>query len=63
MGTGPQARTFRERVRVYLRDELEALHADAHVGVTAAFGDFDGSPFDARRSPRLMLLAAAGGVR
>ncbi len=63
MGTGPQARTFRERVRVYLRDELEALHGDAHMKVTAAFGDFDGSPFDARRSPRLILLAVSGAVR
>jgi SAM-dependent methyltransferase len=63
MGTGPQARTFRERVRVYLRDELEALHGDACLSVTAAFGDFDGSPFDPRRSPRLILLARAGGAR
>jgi SAM-dependent methyltransferase len=63
MGTGPAARTFRERVRVYLRDELEALHRDARLGVTAAFGDFDGSPFDPRRSPRLILLAVAEGAR
>jgi SAM-dependent methyltransferase len=63
MGTGPGARTFRERVRVYLRDELEALHRDARLGVRAAFGDFDGSPFDVRRSPRLILLAATGGAR
>ena len=63
MGTGPGARTFRERVRVYLRDELEALHREARFGVRAAFGDFDGTPFDPRRSPRLILLAVAGGVR
>ncbi len=63
MGTGPQARTFRESVRVYLRDELEALHREARLTVTAAFGDFDGSPFDLRRSPRLILLAVAGGPR
>jgi SAM-dependent methyltransferase len=63
MGSGPDARTFRERVRVYLRDELEALHRDAGFSVSAAFGDFDGSPFDPRRSPRLILLAVAGGAR
>ena len=63
MGTGPAARTFRERVRVYLRDELEALHREAHFGVTAAFGDFDGTPYDPRRSPRLILLALTGGAR
>lgn len=63
MGTGPAARTFRERVRVYLRDELEALHREARFGVTAAFGDFDGTPYDPRRSPRLILLALTGGGR
>ena len=63
MGTGPGARTFRERVRVYLREELESLHRDARLTVTAAWGDFDGSPFDPRRSPRLILLAVAGGAR
>ena len=63
MGSGPGARTFRERVRVYLRDELEALHREARFGVTAAFGDFDGTPYDPRRSPRLILLAMAGGAR
>lgn len=63
MGTGSQARTFRERVRVYLRDELEALHGGARLRVTGAFGDFDGSPFDARRSPRLILLAVSGAAK
>jgi SAM-dependent methyltransferase len=63
MGTGPSSRTYRERVRVYLREELEALHRDARLSVVAAFGDFDGSPFDARRSPRLILLAVAGAAR
>jgi SAM-dependent methyltransferase len=63
MGTGPQSRTYRESVRVYLRDELEALHRDARLTVIAAFGDFDGSPFDLRRSPRLILLAVAGQAR
>ena len=63
MGIGSQARTFRERVRVYLRDEPEALQRAARLHVTAAFGDFDGSPFDVRRSPRLILLAVARGAR
>ncbi len=63
MGTGPQARTFRESVRVYQRDELEALHREARLTVTAAFGDFDGSPYDLRRSPRLILLAVVGERR
>ena len=63
MGTGSGARTFRERVRVYDRDELETLHRRAGLVVAAAFGDFDGSPFVPRRSPRLILLAVAGAGR
>ncbi|MCL4809389.1 MAG: methyltransferase domain-containing protein [Thermoanaerobaculia bacterium] len=63
MGHGTGARTFRERVRVYLRAELEALHRVAGFEVRAAFGDFDGTPFDPVRSPRLILLAVTGGDR
>lgn len=63
MGSGSAARTFRERVRVYLRDELESIHRGAGLRVVAAFGDFDGSPFDERRSPRLILLTVSGGSR
>lgn len=61
MGEGPAARTFRERVRVYLRGELETLHRAEGFAVRAAFGDFDGSPFDPVRSPRLILLAVKEG--
>lgn len=57
MGMGDDVRTFRERVRVYHEDELRRLHESAGFGVTACFGDFDGSPFDVKRSPRLILLA------
>ena len=63
MGSGSAARTFRERVRVYLRDELESIHRSAGLRVVASFGDFDGSPFDVRHSPRLILLAVSGGSR
>ena len=63
MGSGSGARTFRERVRVYLRDELESIHRGAGLRVVATFGDFDGSPFDERRSPRLILLTVFGGSR
>mgnify|MGYP003589503658 CR=1 FL=1 len=63
MGTGSSARAFRESVRVYGREELEALLAGAGFRVAAAFGDFDGAPFDAQRSPRLILLSVLGGAR
>ena len=57
MGTGGCRRTFREAVRAYREDELRDLHARAGFRVTRSFGDFDGSPFDVARSPRLILLA------
>lgn len=63
MGHGSGARTFRERVRVYGRDELEELHREAGFAVEAAFGEFDGTPFDPVQSPRLILLAVAAGRR
>jgi len=50
-------RVFRERVRVFTEEELRALHAQAGLRVASSFGDFDGSSFDRRRSPRLVLLA------
>ena len=61
MGRGDSARIYHESVRVYLRAELEAIHREGGLTVLRAFGDFDGSPFDARRSPRLILLAEAPG--
>ena len=57
LGTGERARVFRERVRVYTRAALETLHVSLGLSVRGLFGDFDGSPFDVRRSPRLILLA------
>ena len=58
MGREGSRRTFREAVRAYREDELAALHESAGFRVAASFGDFDGSPFDVARSPRLILLAA-----
>lgn len=57
MDDGTGARCFRECVRVYGEEELRDLHARAGLVVKRAFGDFDGSEYDARRSPRLILLA------
>lgn len=59
MGSRPPVRVFRERVRVYLEPELRALHERSGFTVVETFGDFDGSPFSPRRSPRLILLARA----
>ncbi len=57
MGMEGDARTFRERVRAYTEAELRDLHRKAGLEVIAAYGDFDGSPFDVQKSPRLILLA------
>ncbi len=57
MGTGEERRSFRERVRAFSEDELRELHHSAGLRVVATYGDFDGSSFDRRRSPRLILLA------
>lgn len=57
MGTGEGRRIFRERVRTFSENELRELHGSAGLRVVATYGDFDGSPFDHRRSPRLILLA------
>jgi SAM-dependent methyltransferase len=57
MGRGAARRLFNERVRVYCEDELRELHRQAGFTVSRLFGDFDGCPFDRKRSPRLILLA------
>jgi SAM-dependent methyltransferase len=57
MGTGEGRKVFRERIRAYTEHELCALHGAAGLVVVGTYGDFDGSPFDRRRSPRLILLA------
>jgi hypothetical protein len=57
MGSGENRRVFRECVRAYTEHELRNLHRAAPLTVRAAYGNFDGSPFDRRRSPRLILLA------
>jgi SAM-dependent methyltransferase len=61
MGIGAGRRVFRECVRAYREDELRQLHAAAGFQVVAAYGDFDGMPFELRRSPRLILLAVKPG--
>jgi SAM-dependent methyltransferase len=57
MGSGENKRVFRECVRAYTEHELRNLHRAGSLTVRAAYGNFDGSPFDRRKSPRLILLA------
>lgn len=63
MGMGDDARTFTERVRVYREADLRRLHESVGFRIQSFFGDFDGSPFDVKRSPRLILLAVREAAR
>lgn len=63
MGSGEDKRVFRECVRVYTEHELRNLHRAAGLTVLAVYGNFDGSAFDRRRSPRLILLATKSGPK
>lgn len=57
-GPGGTGRVYRERVRLYEPDELEAMMAGAGLPVEERRGDYDGSPFRGD-SPRLLLLGRA----
>jgi SAM-dependent methyltransferase len=48
---------YLERVRGYDLDEISAMFASCHLSIRAAFGDFDGSPFD-HAAPRLILVGS-----
>jgi SAM-dependent methyltransferase len=49
--------TFRESVRLYTLDDLDAMYAAAGLELVAVFGDYDGAPYVPDRSPRLLLHA------
>ena len=48
---------YLERVRGYDLDEISAMFAGCNLSIRSAFGNFDGSPFDAA-SPRLILVGS-----
>jgi SAM-dependent methyltransferase len=48
---------YLERVRGYDLDEIAMMFTTADLKIDAAFGDFDGSPFE-RSSPRLILVGS-----
>ena len=63
MGSGEDKRVFKECVRAYTEHELRTLHRAAGLTVRAAYGNFDGTPFDRGKSPRLILLATKSTAR
>ena len=57
LGTGDAKRVFARRARAASEHEVRSRLREAGLTVVGAWGDFDGSAFDRRRSPRLILLA------
>ena len=55
--TGAGKRVYAQRARALTEHELRGRLRGAGLTVVGTWGDFDGSPFDRRRSPRLVLLA------
>jgi SAM-dependent methyltransferase len=49
--------TYQERIKMYSIDELKALHHEAGLTVVAEFGAYELDPFDAKTSPRILLLS------
>jgi SAM-dependent methyltransferase len=63
IGTGTAKRVYAQRARALAEHELRSRLRAAGLTVVSAWGDFDGSPFDRRRSPRLLLLASKPSSR
>ena len=55
-------RIRRESVRGYTFEELEGLFKQAGLRVIAKFGDLQGARYNARRSPRCVLVARKKGL-
>lgn len=58
LGTGAEKRVYAQRARALTEHELRGRLRAAGLTILGAWGDFDGSAFDGRRSPRLVLLAS-----
>jgi ubiquinone/menaquinone biosynthesis C-methylase UbiE len=54
---GSPLRSYRELVTFFTLEELRGLMARAGFETVGAFGNYEGSPFSERLSPRLMVLA------
>jgi SAM-dependent methyltransferase len=58
LAAGDEKRVYAQRARAVTEHELRGRLRAAGLTVVGAWGDFDGSSFDGRRSPRLVLLAS-----
>jgi SAM-dependent methyltransferase len=50
------ARAWRESVRLFTADELDALATRARLELEASYGDYDGRPHESGRTRRLVVL-------
>lgn len=50
-------REYREKVALFQKDELQQLLEQAGYAVVKLLGDYDGSPFEEEKSPRIIALA------
>lgn len=50
-------RHFQERVKIYSIEELKQIHKEAGLNVVAEFGAYELDPFDAKTSPRIILIS------
>ncbi len=58
LAAGGEKRVYAQRARAVTEHELRGRLRAAGLTVVGAWGDFDGSAFDGRRSPRVLLLAS-----
>ena len=58
LGAGDGRRVYAQRARALTENELRTRLRGAGLTIVGAWGDFDGSAFERRRSPRLLLLAS-----
>ncbi len=58
LGEGDGKRVYVQRARALTEHELRGCLRAAGLTIVGSWGDFDGSGFDRRRSPRLLLLAS-----
>jgi SAM-dependent methyltransferase len=54
-------RTYHERLRLYEREEIEAMLLENNLRIVARLGDYRGGEFDPELSPRFIVLAIRAG--
>lgn len=63
LGAGDEMRVYAQQARALTEHELRGRLRAAGLTIVGSWGDFDGSVFDGRRSPRLLFLASKPNTR